>query len=543
MLTLVTPLWLAGWALLPLIRWLHRGGRHRRTVPVSRLALWRGSAASSPAAGERRPPDPAWRRRALLAALLFIALAQPQWLQQRQAITLWVDDSLSMLTREAQGTRLAAGLAQARALLAADAEVEMRALGDPWRNLGALTDVAAAAVTAGAGRIEPSAPPAALLRSDRLHWLLTDGADAALLQWPVGAGPDRVIQVGRVTRNVGLQRLSARRDPDDPGAIELLLKVVNGGTAAERREVVFTGDAGELARSAVALEPGRSAFVSAKIPAAARVRATLQPGDALADDDELVLDLAPLRRRRIAVDAKCPATLAAAVAAHPALSLAVQATNSASAVDAALDCGTPGAAREMPTLQVLADRAPSKPQGAVLWSDSVAAAQRVPLDLDRLRLAAPVAARPGDDLLLAIGDEPVIVQRAGAARRIETSLDFASMAATPGPEIPLLLNFAFGNLLGTRLLEETAITDRGPAASLVAPALMGTAAGSATGARAGPDRSVAAAPERPRGPRQGHDASWPVLLAALLVLLWEVVALGLQWRRLGAGAGAGAGSA
>ena len=105
LLSFAAPIWLSGLLLLPVIRWLHRGGRQRRAVPVSRLDLWQRSVASSPAAGERRPPDPAWRRRALLTALLFIALSEPQLPEQRTRITLWVDDSLSMLTREAQRQR------------------------------------------------------------------------------------------------------------------------------------------------------------------------------------------------------------------------------------------------------------------------------------------------------------------------------------------------------------------------------------------------------------------------------------------------------
>ena len=117
MLTFASPLWLFGILLVPVIRWLHRGGRQLRAVPVSRLDLWRRAAASSPAAGERRPPDPAWRRRALFTALLAIALAGPQLPEQRTDVTLWIDDSLSMLTREEHATRLAEGLAQVRSLL------------------------------------------------------------------------------------------------------------------------------------------------------------------------------------------------------------------------------------------------------------------------------------------------------------------------------------------------------------------------------------------------------------------------------------------
>ncbi len=162
LLSFAAPIWLSGLGLLPVIRWLHRGGRQRRAVPVSRLGLWQRSVASSPAAGERRPPDPAWRRRALLTALLFVALSEPQLADERTHITLWIDDSLSMLTREAHGTRLAEGLAQARSLLAEvpNADVEVRTLGDPWQSVGALTGAAAETIATRAGRKTPTVPPA-----------------------------------------------------------------------------------------------------------------------------------------------------------------------------------------------------------------------------------------------------------------------------------------------------------------------------------------------------------------------------------------------
>ena len=520
-MSFATPICLLGLALLPVIRWWHRGGAHRRALPVPRLGLWQGAAANRNAVGERRPPDPAWRRRALLAALLFAALAGPQWPLQRPRITLWVDDSLSMLTREAKGTRLAEGMAQARSLLAAaaPAEVEVRALGDPWHRLGEPSETTGAALVAGAGRKPPAAPPAALLRRDRLHWLVTDGADATLLEWPAGARPDHIVQVGSATRNVGLARLAARRNLSDPDRIDLLLKVSNGGNAIETRELVFSTEAGEAARSTHRLDPGASAFVTATVALAAQARAALQPGDALAEDDQIVLDLAPLRRRRVAADAACPAALLAAIGAHPALTLAPA---NASDVDAWLDCGTPGPARSVATLRVLADRLPARPAAALQWSAAVAEPDRIRLDAERLRLSARLQARTADAVLLAAGDAPLIVSRAGGASTLlETSLDFAAMSNTPasppGAEIPLLVNLMFERLLGGRLLDAVAVTDRGPAAGRIAPSPGVVAQAQARG---------------PVESRVAGDAARPLLVAALLVLLWEIVALGRQAYRL-----------
>lgn len=517
MLTLVTPLWLLGLLLLPVIRWLHRGGRHRRTVPVSHRGLWRGSAVSPPAAGERRPPDPAWRRRALLTILLIVALAEPQLPGQRARVTLWVDDSLSMLTREAQVTRLAAGLAQARTLLTESAplQVELRSLGDPWRSLGPPTDAAVATLVAGAARKEPTAPPVALLRRDSAHWLVTDGADAALFDWPGGRRPDRIIQVAGVTRNVGLQRLAARRKAADPDQFDLLVKLMNGGDAPETRELAFFVGAREATRSTHRVEPGSSVLVQVTIPATGSVRATLQPGDALAEDDDIVLDLAALRRHRVATDARCPRALAAAVGTHPALVLAPW---GATDVDAVLDCGASYAAGTIATIRVTADRLPMQPRGPLSWSSAVTDSRRVRLDTAGIRVAARLQAGPADTTLLAAGGEPVIIHRAGAARLLETSLDFGSMAITRGPEVPLLVNTMFEHLLGSRLLDAIAVTDRGPNSAKVVPS-----------------ERVGAALETPASTSESRlIGAWsrPIVVAALLVLLWEVVALGRQWLRL-----------
>jgi len=134
LLSVATPAWLLGLLLVPAIRWLHRGGPQRRAVPVASLALWRRAETTGPAAGARRPPDPAWRRRALLAALLSLALAGLQSAAPLERITLWVDDSLSMLTREDGGTRLERGLATVAEAAATQpgVAIEVRALGNPW---------------------------------------------------------------------------------------------------------------------------------------------------------------------------------------------------------------------------------------------------------------------------------------------------------------------------------------------------------------------------------------------------------------------------
>lgn len=516
LLTWVTPWWLLGLALLPLIRWLHRGGTARPALRVSRLALWQGARLPPPTGGARRPPDPAWRRRALLTALLLLALAEPQWRSSQMRITVWLDDSLHMLTREGEGesdrTRLAAAWPALQAQLSAQgpAEVELRTLGDPWRQRGRPDAASVAAVAAEAGRLEPKPPPLALLTRGRQHWLVTDGADATLLAWGDDRGPDRIVQVGQEQRNVGLLRLSARRDAADPQRLQVLVVAINGGTVDESRELVVADDDGERGRATRRLAPGSSALLALTLPAPAtgRLRASLQPGDALAADDALLLDLAPLRRRPVAVDAGCPAAVQAAVDSHPRL-----ARSRADAAEAAIDCG--GLRSALPSLGLHAQQLPQPLAAALRWSSAWPAAQRTTVDLSGLRRAGRLDVGPDDALLLAAGNEALIVRRAGNPRRIDTALDFA-VDAGGGGEIPLLLNLMLEQLLGEALLDTVAISERSPSALRVAPQPIGP------GAVAG---GPAAAAGRPR------EATAALLLAALALLGWEIAALARQAAR------------
>jgi hypothetical protein len=515
LISFATPLWLLGLLLVPVIRWLHRGGPNRREVAVASIVLWRSAAARNLAAGVRRPPDPAWRRRALGAALLCIALAGPQGEERRTRVTLWVDDSLSMLVREAGGTRLQEGLALVRSALAQapPMEIEVRTLGDPWRDLGALGDGTLASIAGGAGTREPEAPPAPLLNRDSLHWLLTDGAHARVLEWPDARRPDRVFTVGEVTRNVGIERLSVRRSLRDPEKVEVLLKITNGGSSVETRSIAFATDAGEFARSELRLEPGASANVTATMPLPDKVRAALQPTDALVADDEIAADLDRLRRRRVAVDRDCPPALLAAVRAHPALALAPP---EARDVDAALTCGASAVYRDVPTIRVHADRVPVAGSGALLWSASVPDGERIDVDPKRLGSAARLEPRPGDAVLLAMGDQPLIVERPGAPRMLDTIVDFAVADRVGRPDVPLLVDFLFGRLFGGRLLDAIVIVDRGPAAAMVVPA----------------DRTANASDAEPHSGRRARSWARPFVVSALLVLLWEIVALGRAAVRL-----------
>lgn len=514
MLSFATPAWLLGLLLVPVIRWLHRGGPQLRRVPVASLALWRKAAVAGPSAGTRRPPDPAWRRRALAAALLAVALAGPHLLAPIERVTLWVDDSISMLTQESGGSRLETGLATVAEELAAQrrAEVEVRTLGNPWQAFDGLAPDTVTAVLAAAGQREPAAPPAGLLRADRQHWLLTDGADPEVAAASADAGFARVFRVGEVARNAGLVRLSARRSLGERGRLDLELQASNGGDTTEERVVVLSNDSGELTRASVTLAAGDTALLSAQAPMSSTVRARLEPGDALAADDVLVLDASALAMRGVVVDAACPAGLVAALRAHPALTV----VESDMAADLAVKCGSAAVTTAIPRIRILLDRASVAIDGAVTWSPGVDARQRRNFDAVALRTRGQLAPPgDGDEVLLAAGPTALIVQRRTApAPLIETALD--TETAAPEPAVtPLLVAFLVDRALSAALLDPVAAAARDERAVQVAPR-------NDVPEVAEDSRTVAG---------QSRDWTWPLLVLTVLVLLWELAALVRRWRR------------
>jgi hypothetical protein len=257
------------------------------------------------------------------------------------------------------------------------------------------------------------------------------------------------------------------------------------------------------------------------------VRAVLAPSDALSADDAAVLDLAPLRARRVGVDPECPAPWQAAVAMHPAL---VAVDPGASAVDVLLACGPTRTPARAPTLWVRADTTPVALRGALRWARSAVTAVSAvsaatappraisgpgPADPSGLVVAATLAPEAGDEVLLAIGASPVIVQRAGTPGQLETSLALDVAARTAAAPAPLLVNWMFERLLDAPLLDATALMDRGPGAAQVVPS-----------------RPAAADSLTPAAEVAWTGASRALLLAAAAVLLWELAALARQGARL-----------
>jgi len=509
MISFSAPLWLLGLALVPVIYWLHRTAVVNQSTVLAHLQHWPASDPPGPANG-KRSADPAWRRRALLTALLVLALAGPRTHGNGQRVTLWVDDSVSMLTKEAGETRLGAALAQAQAeVAAASLDSTVRTLSDPWRDWGPLTTTVATAIAAQAGK-EPAKWEVALLSQTAAHWLVTDTADPAVLDWPGGKRPDRVITAGKETRNVGIQSVSARRSPATGRSLEVAVRVTNGGTVTESRDVAVAALQGEswetVARWPLVLAAAESKLLSASVPDSARIAASLTPGDALATDDRQELDLRPLARRGIAVDRSCPAGIAAAVRAHPALELA-----DGSRSVAAWACGS-STNSTLPTIRLVTTQPPAAITGALQWSSLIPGELRASLDGAAMQTAGTLAPlRSADRALLSVGGVPLIARRGTEPPSLEVAIDLSAPQSGKAAHVPLLVNLLFEQLLGEPLLDAVVSLDRGPRAVMVTPA------------------SNLPSPLL-QASVTAREGRWPdpvpmLLAVALAVLVWELTAL------------------
>jgi hypothetical protein len=310
MLNLLQPWWLIALGVIPLIRWLHRRQAPLLTHDVSAVFLWQDQTANDTAGQEQRPPDPAWRRRALIAALLVFALVGPVIEREQTILTVWVDDSLSMSTLEDGETRLVAGT-----------ELLEQQLQDNY-----YTSITQHFLS----ETFPEHPD-----ESSAHWLITDGASERVQNWARQFGIDRVIQVGALTENVAVSQLSVRRDLDDDSMLDVLVSITNTGTEEQERQLELTiGD--QLPQTTeLSIAPGQTVHWQTRGPSGVgSITAALDADVALSGDDSLTIAADVLRPLATNVAKDCGEALRAAVAAHPGL-VAVRETSS---VDLDVSC-------------------------------------------------------------------------------------------------------------------------------------------------------------------------------------------------------------
>jgi hypothetical protein len=512
--TLATPAWLLGLLFVPVVWYLHRSGPVLRRHPVANLELWQDDRARAVQAGQRRPADPAWLRRAAILSLLCLALAGPQWQRPNERVTLWIDDSLSMQTLEQGETRLDRGLRLAQAALRDSAvhDVIVRPLSEPMRAYSSAGATTMQAIESHAGAREPQFPAPDAFDPDRAHWLVTDGADAEVNAWLGNSPVDRVIQVASAARNVGIARVTVRPQPGDARTGALQIRLRNGGSAPETRTVEVTEGAVTLAARAVSIDAGESVTLDQVVPLPLqRLTVRLTPADALPQDDRAIVDGAPLSSIAVHVDPACPIEVTRAVGAHPALRL-----THAVPPGLVVDCGSGWEHdRAVPRL-VLRQGPPAElDASAVTWSQATAGMLPAVAGFPPRTRGTLDAPRPVDDVLVAAGDVPLVIRRAGAPRIVESTFDLGAAESQGTETVPLLFAFLADVALDMQLLDRSAALVRDDDASMIAR------------------RADLGKQSRPSRRAQGGGTPFGLAFVGLAVLLvaWDVLALARRWLR------------
>ena len=470
-LTLGSPVWLAGLALIPMIRELHKGRGSGPALPVPAILLWR-DAPDSPRTGARTsPPDPAWRRRALVVALLVAALVDPGWRStEADRVDLMVDQRPSLLTREGDG-RLRVDLAVealGRAFaddridrvrltaVAGDAPALSLETDDPAALRSALMDLTLGRRTADHPPDHEPRPRPPTLAAQRRHRSRGRGSSSG--------GFDRVFPTGIETENQGIIRLAARPALDAPDQLDIEVEVANTGHATATRSLELLAGGEPIGEAELEIPPGETRVHALRIlrPAPPRLAARLAPADALDRDDGLELDTSPLSTRPLRLRGDCGSEVSASVAAHPGLELVDTA-------DAArIWCGSgPPDGRDIPTLWLVSGANGPNATAPANWIDpelrqhfaTLPPGILRPIELDPL---------PEGQVLATAGAAPMVIESA-ATRRLIASLD-ADPAADGATYLPLAIDALLGRLLGRdNLLFPSAAAERPIGELRVAP--------------------------------------------------------------------------
>ena len=380
-----------------------------------------------------------------------------------------------MYTLENSQSRLQAGLEELPALIESHGanQIVLRSVHDPSRQrmLASSGMVDAGSWQAQVGR--SSLPGPALLAGDSEHWLITDGASEDIRRWASRAPLNRVIGVGAGTENAAITRLAARRDEQSASRIAVLVDVVNRGTKATRRELRVLGSHGAAQEFAVELAAGETRQITLTLATAREtLSARLEPPDTLVIDDEISLDLKKLTPVATVIDPACPATLHAALKAHPGLNTS---TNGQAML--AIQCS---AAKQGDMPRILFHPGPGDTlASAPVWLPKSKLLQNLFLRTEWIQAGDwPHSPAASDEVLLRAGEQPLIIRRAGDAT-IESVIDPGYPLLTEQPEFAVLLAGMIDVVLDRNVLDPVLIAHRDPHDSDIAPHAIETQGGKA----------------------------------------------------------------
>jgi hypothetical protein len=490
MITFQAPLWLLLLGLLPLIRWLHRFNLQSRILPSTTLFLWSGLERSSSRDGGPGKPDPRWMLRALIGALLIVALAKPQ-LQDTEGlpVDVWVDDSLSMFTLEQGHSRLQAGLQRLQSYLGehTNSSIQLHSLGEPARVLSLDPEDPsgwAAQLNAWASqpRAEPLPPPVVTLSTAGSHILITDGADSSVNHWAQSAPLSHIIRSGKLRQNLALSRLSLRESLSDSEPVAGSVRIDNLGDVSHSLRLVIKQQENTILTRKFEIAPLQSSLTNFSISPGSKgfLQARLQSSDdPLSLDNSLGLDISNLRPTvgyRVLGD--CDPSFMAVVDSHPALLR----MNNGDA-DVLIDCSAEARNFTLPALVLHPASNLRRTTQSAHWHQQ--------LSRGYLPVAAGVAysneapaLSSANTAILSANDRMLILQRPGTDRVIDCYLDTGDAAFSREPQYPLLM-LALISRLGNHSLETMPLTiDRNPRASRITPTDLQIGAASQTAPRA-----------------------------------------------------------
>lgn len=341
-MTLLWPIGLLALLALPLIIVLHLLRERRRRVVVPSLLHWQNLPQRQTAQRSRRLPLTLLLLIQLLAAaLIALALARPQlgnFFGSTRQLAIVLDTSTSMAAREGSGTRFAQAQSRARTALnslgSGDRAI-LVAAGTTARVLATGTGADIPALLATLDTVQPGgtgtdftgaftlAQAAFAGQARREILVLTDNGPsttglpasvAAALSWQ---------QIGTAQPNRAIVVLAARAW----GAqVQVYARLANYAPTPFSARIALYADERTLGERTANIAANGETELTWTLPASyATLRAVLDGGDSLPQDDEARLSLAQTRPLAIELVSAAPAALRRALAAVPSTQVTVTA--------------------------------------------------------------------------------------------------------------------------------------------------------------------------------------------------------------------------
>ena len=341
-MTLLWPIGLLALLALPLIIVLHLLRERRRRVVVPSLLHWQNLPQRQTAQRSRRLPLTLLLLIQLLAAaLIALALARPQlgnFFGSTRQLAIVLDTSTSMAAREGSGTRFAQAQSRARTALnslgSGDRAI-LVAAGTTARVLATGTGADLPALLATLDTVQPGgtgtdftgaftlAQAAFAGQARREILVLTDnGPSTTGLPASVGAALSWQ-QIGTAQPNRAIVALAARAW----GAqVQVYARLANYAPTPFSARIALYADERTLGERTANIAANGETELTWTLPASyATLRAVLDGGDSLPQDDEARLSLAQTRPLAIELVSAAPAALRRALAAVPSAQVTVTA--------------------------------------------------------------------------------------------------------------------------------------------------------------------------------------------------------------------------